>query len=653
MVMDETSGFNDLTGEYDNDDPADAFQVAQAAARDVRILLNIVAALATVATLYFAKEVLLPITLAVMLSFVLTPVVQVLQRLRFPRAASAVLAVFAAIGLIGTVGAMIGRDAASFSSDAPGYAKTIEDKVQGIQGYAVLKLASITRAFHTNSKQPTANSSVTETKNPGSARRSPLTNAQGRPQPLPVEVVPPELNPSEIASKVLTPVIGPLETTFIVLIVAIFILIRREDLRDRLIRLFGSKDLHRTTLALDDAGQRLSRYFLSQLAVNTCFATIIGLGLWAIGIPSPAMWAIVAGLLRFVPYIGSLLAAVVPMVLAAAISPGWSMTALVAALYIGVDLIMGYVVEPLLYGQTTGLSPISVIVAALFWTWLWGPIGLIISTPLTLCFVVLGRHVKSLELLDVVLGDRPALSRVETFYHRILANNSDEALLQAEQMLGEVTLAEYYDEVVVPSLRLAAADEARGAIDRPNALKLRRLMLTFLQDIATVRSDANGAPRFDDAHIAAARILCVAGRGPFDSAVATMLAQLLAGPDGFPRVVSYNMIVRPPVASLNLSDFDIIAIVGLNISGAKEALRHLIRQLRSRAPDSTLLVGLAEEGTNAPVSGALKTICADSYCTTMMQAVEVIAKWSAGDRSTVSHDPSRDGYTVGCDNAEN
>ena len=262
------------------------------------------------------------------------------------------------------------------------------------------------------------------------------------------------------------PVLGPLETTVIVIIVAIFVLMQRDDLRDRFIRLVGSTDLHRTTTAMDDAGKRLSRYFVSQLGVNACFGLVIGVGLWLIGVPAPALWGVLAGLLRFVPYVGALLAAVAPLALAAAIDPGWRTTIYVALLFVTIEPLTGYVVEPLLYGHSTGLSPMSVIVAAVFWTWMWGPVGLILSTPLTLCLVVLGRHVKSLEFLDVLLGDRPALSEADRFYQRALANDPDEALDQAEKMLADRSLVDYYDSVVLPALKLAAHDEARGTITR-------------------------------------------------------------------------------------------------------------------------------------------------------------------------------------------
>ena len=273
-----------------------------------------------------------------------------------------------------------------------------------------------------------------------------------------MEVLERESTPLELLRDVVVPVIAPLATVGIVFIVLIFILLQREDLRDRMIRLFGSSDLHRTTVAMDDAARRLSRYFLLQLGLNACFGLLISVGLWLIGVPSPLLWGIFAALMRFVPYIGAIIAGALPAALAAAVDPGWSMALLTVALFVVAEPVMGNVIEPLVYGQSTGLSPFAVVVSAIFWTWLWGPIGLLLATPLTLCLVVLGRHVDRLEFLDVLLGDRPALTPAENLYQRMLAGDPDEALESAEQLLKERSLTSYYDDVVLGGLRLAAND---------------------------------------------------------------------------------------------------------------------------------------------------------------------------------------------------
>ena len=436
---------------------------------------------------------------------------------------------------------------------------------------------------------------------------------------MPVRMVDTENSPLSVARTVLAPILGPLETTLIVLIVAIFILLQREDLRDRFIRLFGSSDLHRTTAAMDDAGQRLSRYFLSQLAVNTCFGIVIGLGLWLIGIPAPSMWGILAGLLRFVPYVGSLLAAIAPMALGAAVDPGWSMAIYVAALFLIVEPVTGYVVEPMLYGHSTGLSPISVVVSAIFWTWLWGPIGLILSTPLTLCLVVMGRHVKSLEFFDVMLGDRPALTPTESFYPPVLANNPDEALAQAEGLLADRPLVDYYDGVVLEGLKLAAEDEARGTINAARAGVMAQTMLAVIADLG----EHAGTPAQPPPANTGGTVACIAGRGPFDDAVTAMLAQLLGERGVATRSIPHTAVSREAIGNLDLTGIGAVAISYLQLAGSPAHLRYLIKRVRQRAPDVRVIVGLWPEGEAAMSDEAIqRSIGADAYVGSLAQAVE-------------------------------
>jgi predicted PurR-regulated permease PerM len=219
--------------------------------------------------------------------------------------------------------------------------------------------------------------------------------------------------------------------------------LQQQDLRNRMIRLAGAHDLQRTTAAIDDAGQRLSRLFLTQLALNAGFGLVIGLGLWLIGVPSAPLWGILAMTLRFVPYIGAIISAIFPLLVAAAVGPGWSMVLWTAALFLIVEPIVGHVIEPMVYGQSSGLSPVAVVASATFWTWLWGPIGLVLATPLTVCLVVLGRHVEQLKFLEIMLGDRPALSPTEVTYQRMLAGDPMEAAEQAETFLKEQPLVSY------------------------------------------------------------------------------------------------------------------------------------------------------------------------------------------------------------------
>ncbi|WP_277978965.1 AI-2E family transporter [Sphingomonas phyllosphaerae] len=614
--LDSVAGYKDvLTGSRAGpDELGGAAKIPAAAAPELKTLAGVAVGTLVIAALYFGQEVLIPITLAVMLSFVLSPVVNLLQRLRLWRAPAVILTVLAALGVLGLLGTLIGSQAASLTVNAPQYAQTIQAKVEGVQGFALAEMTSITREL--GGRHATTPQGATPPLTTGGAQP-----AEGQRRPVPVQIVQESTSPFTIARTVVEPILGPLETTIIVLIVAIFVLMQKEDLRDRFIRVFGSSDLHRTTRALDDAGQRLSKYFLSQLAVNTCFGLVIGLGLWAIGVPSPAMWGVMAGLLRFVPYIGSFLAAVAPAALAAAVDPGWGMVIEVVALFVVVEPITGYVVEPLLYGHSTGLSPVSVIVSAIFWTWLWGPIGLIMSTPLTLCLVVMGRHVKSLEFFDVLLGDRPALTPVESFYQRILADNSDEALAQAEVLLGDRSLTAYYDSVVLEGLKLAVEDHARGTIDDAGARRMTRSMLSVISDLKPSRAAG------DRPALHAGLVACIAGHRAFDEAVTAMVVQLLEQRGIEARTIAHGAVNRETIAALDLAGVTTIMISYLELNGSPARLRYLVRRLRTKAPEARIIVGLWPQGEAALTDvGIQRELGADGYVGSLSAAVDAIAE---------------------------
>ncbi|SFP44967.1 AI-2E family transporter [Sphingomonas rubra] len=613
--LENTAGYKDvLTGSRDGPAPeGGAAQIRPASAPELKTLAAVAVGTMVIAALYFGQDVLIPITLAVMLSFVLSPVVNLLQRWRLWRAPAVIVTVLAALGVLGLIGTLIGSQAASLTADAPQYARTIQAKVEGVQGFALTRMASLTKEFGGGSHARPASASAAAPAGSGERR------------PVPVEVVQSGTSPFAIAKTVVEPILGPLETTILVLIVAIFVLMQKEDLRDRFIRLFGSSDLHRTTRALDDAGQRLSKYFLSQLAVNTCFGLVIGIGLWLIGVPSPAMWGVMAGLLRFVPYIGSFLAAVAPAALAAAVDPGWGMAIEVVALFVVIEPITGYVVEPLLYGHSTGLSPVSVIVSAIFWTWLWGPIGLIMSTPLTLCLVVMGRHVKSLEFFDVLLGDRPALTPVETFYQRILADNPDEALAQAEALLTDRSLADYYDGVVLEGLKLAVEDQARGTIDQARAAGMTRSMRSIVADL-----QPRAAPVDEPGD--RQRIALIAGHGVFDETVTAMLAQLLGERSVAARRIAANQVTRDGIEALDLSGVEVIAISYLEVTGSPAQLRYLVRRLRAKAPGARVVVGMWPLGEKAlDDAGVQQALGADRYVSSLAEAAEAVATLAQGE----------------------
>lgn len=552
-----------------------------------RSLAPLATTVVVVGAVYLAKDVLVPIVLAVLLAFVLAPLVGLLRRLYLGRTFSVVVAVLIALGALGLTGAVIGQQVASLAPDVPQYAQTIQSKVAGLGKSGVGKLPeTINRlASRFEATPPTRPS-------PRLSRRTT--------QPIPVEVHQPPETAWATARRLLSPVLGPLETAVIVLVVAIFVLLQREDLRDRVIRLFGSSDLHRTTRAIDEAAGRLSRYFLTQLLLNSLFGGVIALGLYWIGIPSPLLWGLLAAILRFVPYVGAFLAALPPLMLAIGAEPGWSFAILTGALFLCAEPVMGYVIEPLVYGHSTGLSPLAVIVAAIFWTWLWGPIGLLLSTPMTLCLVVLGRHVPQMEFIDVLFGDRPALTPVESFYQRMLAGDADEVHDQAELLLKERSLSSYYDEVVVGGLRLALADRRRGALSRSGLEAITestRELIDSLAEHEDVDPDGDEAAaepaRPSLAEMAlptnppplrsgttGASVLCQPSPGRADPLIAAMLAQLLEKHG------------HRPIEADESGTPDIVCLVGAELRGSLPRWRALEADARRRWPDARILRGL-------------------------------------------------------------
>ena len=572
-----------------------------------------------IATLYFGREIFIPIAMAILLSFVLAPLVGLLQRLHVPRAIAVVSVVILAFGLLFALGSLLASQLTQLAGDLPRYQSTISEKIQSFRdtsaGRGTLERASgmlkdLSKELDKPKDGETAPSLGSRL---GAKAPAPL-------MPVPVEVRQPDPGALESLRALISPLLHPLATTGIIIIFVIFILLQREDLRNRLIRLAGSHDLQRTTAALDDAASRLSRLFLIQLLVNGTFGVVIGIGLWLIGIPSAILWGILAAVLRFVPYIGAVIAAAFPLALAVAVDPGWSMLLWTLALFLVVEPLVGHVIEPMVYGHSTGLSPVAVVASATFWTALWGPIGLVLATPLTVCLVVLGRHVERLEFLDVMFGDRPALSPPEIFYQRMLAGDPTEAAEKAEEFLKERSLSSYYDEVALKGLQLAQADSARGALNAERLTKIRDAVAEFAGDLAdqddrpppklsattdaeassAVESVAENAP-YENLPVLAKSdlpphwqgehpVLCIAGRSAIDEAAAIMLGQLSTAHGLSARVEPAEALSTTNIFRLETSGVAIVCLVYLD-AVAPAHMRYAVRRLRRKLPQATIILG--------------------------------------------------------------
>ncbi|GAD50544.1 hypothetical protein NT2_09_01520 [Caenibius tardaugens NBRC 16725] len=560
-------------------------------------LFHLAVGVVIIAALYFARDVLIPVTLAVVLSFVLSPIVGFLQRILIPRGPASVLSVLIALGIISSIGTVVGTQMVSLSDQMPQYVQTLQGKIDAAQNFAKSEIAVITNQLEQSAKPRLPGSSL---------------QPQPVPHPSPANSSATEsLNPLETAFGLLGSILAPFETFIIVLVVTIFILLQSREVHDKTIRLFGSSDLLRTTAALDDVGARLSRYLLSQLVVNTGFGLIIGIGTWLIGLPVPLVWGVLAGMLRFVPYIGAILGAILPMIVAAAIEPGWSSVAYVAILFAVVEPVTGYAVEPLLYGHSTGLSPLAVVVAAIFWTWIWGPIGLVLSMPLTLSMVTLGHHIPNLKFLEILLGDQPALSPAEYQYQRLLAGNLDGSIDQALTAIEDNgSLSQYYDEVILPALRLADNDIQRGAINKATAGQLASNALNFLEDLTETEmaerlvSSTASQPR-------STSVVCLAGPGPLDEVATTMLCQLLAQ-NGIPAELhAFPAISRRAIDALELSGAHRICLISVNRPPGSPRIRAMIHRIQQKT-DAAIVVGLTGHDTDDGLTPA-KVLCAATF----------------------------------------
>jgi len=573
-------------------------------------LATVLVAAAIVAALYFGREVLLPMALAVLLSFVLAPAVKLLQRLYLPRFAAVTIVVLLAFGVIFGLGTLMFAQVTQLAGDLPRYQSNLAEKIQTLHGAATASgtLEQASQVLQSLQK---------ELDRPKNGKPAPATPDGGAipNRPIQVEVRQPDPGALQTLATLIAPLIHPLATTGIIIIFVVFILLQQQDLRNRLIRLAGSHDLQRTTLAMDDAGKRLSRLFLMQLALNAAFGLIIGIGLWAIGVPSAPLWGLLAMVLRFVPYIGAIVAAIFPLIVATAVDPGWFMMLMTAALFLVVEPLIGHVIEPMLYGHSSGLSPVAVVVSATFWTWLWGPIGLILATPLTMCLVVLGRHVERLKFLEVLLGDRPALSPSESAYQRMLAGDPIETTEQAQSLLKDRTLTEYYEQILMGALRLAWADSQRGRLEQPETQRIRDTVSEVVEDLES-HKDSRNAP-VEDANPAGkltqleesvsaevlplppvnqveGTVICIPGLGLLDETVAMPFAQLLRR-EGIPaEAKETETLSLSKLFSLNTKDVALICLCYLEHATPAQ-LHYTARRLRRKATSVPTLVCIFNE----------------------------------------------------------
>lgn len=583
--------------------PAPEGRLAQLAAMlpSLQLMIGLVTAAVVIAALHFGRDILMPLALAFLMGFVLDPLVSRLKRWGLPRLLAVVLVLAATMALLGGVGLLLGSQVRALSAELPTYQSNIKTKLVDLRERlrAPGVLDGALKTFDTVQKE-VENAQATE---PASGRgRAPAAQR--------VQVVEPPASPFEQALVGFGAAAGPLASAGIVLVFVFLILADRQDLRDRLLRLLGG-NLHRSTDAMDEAGARIGRYLIMQIVVNAAYGVPMALGLWWIGVPGALLWGAVAAVLRFVPYIGPMISAVFPLALAFAVDPGWNMLLWTAALIVALELVINNVVEPLLYGSSTGLSALSLIVAATFWTALWGPMGLVMSTPLTVCLLVLGRYLPQLQFLEVLLGAQPALDAPTRVYQRLLAGDAEEAIELAEEEVRAGSVVRFYDEIGVPVLRMASSDHASVA----SAEHRLRVVSGMQELIEELREDEPGA-----AAPGPVQVVCIGGKWEVDTLSAMMLAHALALAGHRAEHRAAEALGADDGARLDLHGARTVCVCYFSEEPRKHA-RHLCRRLRRRWPGVRIVLVLWNAPPALLEDEALASIGADAAATSVDEAV--------------------------------
>lgn len=570
-------------------------------------LTALIGAVVITAILHVGQDIFLPLAVAMLLTFAISPLVNLLRNRGLPRMVavlSSVAITFAAIGLFILV--VVGQ-LGQLAQQLPTFQANITTKLEGFQSQGDGKGlgARFSEILGTiNTEIGDALPSGEETAPSEEQEPAPEKAATGLgSQPVLVRVVE-SSNPLSTIVGLVAPLIGPIGTTGLVIVVVIFMLLDKDEIRDRFIRLVGSNDIHRTTQVLEDAGSRVANYLLMQLLVNLIYAVPIGVGLWFIGVPNAVLWGLLTLVLRFIPYIGSVLAAAFPLFLAFAVTPDWSAVIWTAALFLTVELLTSNIIEPWLYGARTGVSSLAIIIAAIFWSWIWGPMGLVMSTPLTVCLVVLGRHIPQFEVFDVLFGDEPVLAPHARLYQRLLVGDVVESSFRAEEALEEDWIADYHRDVGLPALMLAQADYERGLVSREQEEKLAVTAMNFLDELEEVvveeleesRQEVLGSDAQEEATDEFLpgedrRVMFIGGRNALDDAAARMAAQAARSDGAMAIMLSHDDLATSRFESVIQSGASAIVLSFLDLAPARGSILQ-VRRLKKAMPDVRVGVAL-------------------------------------------------------------
>lgn len=579
------------------------------------------AVLVVVGALYVARDFLIPVALAMLLSFLLAPLVTRLQRWGLGRIPAVIVVVGLSFAVIGGVGWLVAAQLADMTSELPHYRTNIIEKIRGLRsslgfmGQASEQMEALGReiaeaaetqpatapATQADEQAPSVQTPVVQTPvgevavGPGEEPSPPMREVD---EPLRVQVVRNGQPLVEAARQMLGPLLRPIGTAAIVVVFVIFMLIQREDLRDRLLRLIGAHQINVTTEALHEAAHGVSTYLLMHTMLNAIHGAAIGIGLLFIGLPSALLWGLLAALLRFLPYIGPWLSAVMPIALSLAVFDGWVQPLLVLGLFVVTELISNQVLEPYFYGTRTGASPLAVLVSAFFWTWLWGGVGLVMATPITVCLVVMGKYVPQLGFFYVLLGDQPVLSPAVRLYQRLLARDEREAKQISRKAMRDMSLEEVYDRLLIPALVLMERDRAGGrlqaSLEQFITAQLQDMVATLGEETSRTAETPTGPPELAQGAPTEVKGLCVPARDEGDELAALMLVQLLRLDGYTAEVTSADLLASELIAEIAQHEPDVVCISALPPSTVRHA-RYLLKRMTEHYPELPVVLGLWDD----------------------------------------------------------
>jgi len=526
-----------------------------------------------VASLYWLQAVLIPLALAVLLTFLLSPMVGALQRRGLGRVPAVLVTVVLALSVLGGIGWTLTRQLVTFADELPQYSVNIHHRIADLRG--VSKGGSVEKV------QKTVEDVVGEIQK---------TDKLGVTRQKPITVV---LEPPSILARLPT-LLQASASAVVVTVLMIFMLLERRELRDRVILLIGYRRMTATTRALDEAGARISKYLLMQFIINGSFGVAVGLGLFLIGVPYAVIWGSLAAALRFIPYVGTFVAALLSLALSLAVFPGWLQPALVIGLFLVLDLVIS-VVEPWLYGQSAGVSQVALLIAVIFWTWLWGPVGLLLATPLTVCLIVLGKHLPALGFIVVLMGDRPVIEAKARYYQRLLARDQDEAADIVETYVNAHGRESVYDAVLLPALYYAKQDRDRGLLSEGDTQFVEQATREILDVLAR---DAPAPSERDTGNLSVSdpgadprvRIIACPARDEADALALEMVRHLLDPARYRIEVIGTGMLTAEVVAWVDLHR-PVLLCIGAVAPGGLSQARHLCKRLRSQCPELKIVVG--------------------------------------------------------------